>query len=72
MRVPVHYKSDSFNRPVRREKIPQLPFGGCRIQVSNKDVDHNFVFAAFSNKLAGRQKQRGDIVSISPLAVVGN
>jgi len=41
--VSVRHESDRFNRPVGREKIFQLRFRSRRIQVSNEDVNHDFL-----------------------------
>lgn len=41
--IAVLYDRDGFNGPISPEEIPQLCLGGRRIEVSNEDVNHNFV-----------------------------
>ena len=46
--ITVLHDRHGLHRPVNRERFRQLCFGGCRVQVSNKDVNHNFVFVSES------------------------
>src|SRR4030095_12965599 len=56
--IQVLHGGHSFHQPVRRENLLQLCFGGCRIQVSNKDVNHNLVSESFSKITTELQKQK--------------
>ena len=70
--VAVLHDGYRFHSAVRGKKILQLGFGGCRIHVSNKDVNHNFV-SILGSSSNSRAKQKEAISSRSRLfEVVGS
>lgn len=73
MGVTILDNRDGFNWAVGRKKILQLYFGGCRIQISYKDVNHNCVSNSLVKGSTPLQKQKEAISSRSRLsAVVGS
>jgi hypothetical protein len=57
-RITVLHDRHGFHRAVSPENLGQLCLGGCGVQVSDKDVNHNFVSESFSKITAELQKQK--------------